>query len=204
MSGAGFVWTRAVPDFLSQRSVIRIPTQTCNLAIWLQSIRFCEAMCLETNSFACKKGMASLMRPMFFWRTKLNHRVQTARTWVSAHLVLNKASCRQLLFSSGPVVHEDLNTSSSWVLMELETQCTLQSPRAGPAARQPGSPGWHQQWGGLCSPLFPSSIKTTYSCVQSAIDLKVMKFNLKLLMETEVCYWLEKLAQPVSLGWIDA
>lgn len=69
--------------------------------------------------------------------------------------------------------------------MELATYCTLQSSRAGLTARQPWlvwlAPA--ARW-----PLFPSSIKTTYSYVQSAIDLKVMKFNAKLLVKTEDWY----------------
>lgn len=67
--------------------------------------------------------------------------------------------------------------------MELETQCTLQSSRAGLAARQPWL-AWLApavRW-----PLFPSSNETSYSCIQSAIDLKVIKFNAKLLVEVEV------------------
>lgn len=68
--------------------------------------------------------------------------------------------------------------------MELETQCTLQSSRTGLTARQPclvwlaSAVRW---------PLYSSSTKTTYSYVQSAIDLKVMKFNAKLFVKIEVC-----------------
>lgn len=69
--------------------------------------------------------------------------------------------------------------------MKLETQCTPQSSGAGLTARQP--------WLAWLAPavrrlLFPSSIKTTYSYVQPAMDLKVMKLNAKLLVEIEVCY----------------
>lgn len=69
--------------------------------------------------------------------------------------------------------------------MELETQCTLQSSKPGLTAKQP----WLAWLAPLLRwPLFPSSTKTTYNYVQSAIDLKVMKFSAKLLVEIEVCY----------------
>lgn len=155
-------------------------------------------MVLENNSFAWEKGTASSMRPIFFsrksWTTGYSlpeHKSQVISSWTKPHA----GNCFQQ-WSCSPE-----HKQRSCVLMELETQCTLQSSKAGLTAKQPWLACLAQvlRW-----PLFPSSTKTTYNYFQSAIDLKVMKFSAKLLVEIEVCYWQEKLVQPVSLGWVDA
>ena len=56
--------------------------------------------------------------------------------------------------------------------MKLETQGALQSSRAGCQTDLVSLTGTSDRW-----LLFPSSIKTTYSNIQSAIDMKVAKFN---------------------------